>query len=519
MVTKFIREAARGIARSLRAQSRPVEAKKWPTLRLNRLEDRDCPAADIFNNNAGTGNWNNAGNWTNGIPTATSDVSFAAGINASTDDITVTVNSMTLGAAGLTLTLNGGVALSIKSSLTWNAGTITGVAAPAPGAAPPAPGAAPPAQATPGINLLGTSTSNWVGGTLNLTTMAVYAGAALNLSGAASTYAITNSSLINKGTVNINKSDPGGATAFALKLSGTGNIDNQSGSVFNVNIPLVAGANTMEFDIKYVNSNTDTGAFTVESGSTLNVSSQNFLSMSVVTFNMYGTSDVTGGAITVLGASNNTGTYNLNSAGLNPASVDFSQLLSPYTETFNGVTSTGNGTITYSSSTTNGFLTIAGNNNLANFKLNAGSSNGLNGFGTLNISNGGTFNWLGGQLNGSGILQISSGATLNINPGAAATVYIENGWRLVNNGTVNWTSGTISVIGIFPNSVITNNGTFIIAGNLNLTYNHAQDFITFTNNASGNVNKTAGGGNATLAMELVGTGGVNLISGTITWAP
>jgi hypothetical protein len=107
-------------------------------------------------------------------------------------------------------------------------------------------------------------------------------------------------------------------------------------------------------------------------------------------------------------------------------------------------------------------------------------------------------------------------STLLINPGAGVTVSLEHNWILKNDGTVTWATGTINVTADYTGSntnVITNNGTFDIQGDLNLTTTNTGEAYLFTNN--GTLKKSNDPGTASLAMAIVNNGTVTVTSGTL----
>src|SRR5439155_16405554 len=110
--------------------------KFWPALplRFELLEDRVTPATHVWQGPAAGGVWNNAANWTNGVPTSGevggTIVQFNGGID-STDNIAgLVINQLHFtaggntvrGTVGITLGISG---LAITNNLVNDAGTNT----------------------------------------------------------------------------------------------------------------------------------------------------------------------------------------------------------------------------------------------------------------------------------------------------------------------------------------------------------------------------------------------------------
>lgn len=123
----------------------------------------------------------------------------------------------------------------------------------------------------------------------------------------------------------------------------------------------------------------------------------------------------------------------------------------------------------------------------------------VNGAGNIFINSGALLDMQGGTMSGTGITTVPLGGTLNI---SNSTVTID---RVINNnGTINWTSGTINGSGTFNNNNIFNDVT-TFGGSFSAVLNN---YLTFTKN-SNNQNIFFGAFN--------NSGTVNIQQGNITF--
>ncbi len=148
-----------------------------------------------------------------------------------------------------------------------------------------------------------------------------------------------------------------------------------------------------------------------------------------------------------------------------------------------------------------GFLTINAGDSLY---IANGAGNDLtlvgtiNGAGNIYLAPGSIADLQNGTVSGTGALNITSGSTVNV---ATNTITID---RVVNNnGTFNWTNGSINGNGTFNNNSLFNNQT-AFGGSFNLTFNN---YSTFTKN-SNNQNIFFG--------NFLNSGSVTILSGNIT---
>jgi len=172
---------------------------------------------------------------------------------------------------------------------------------------------------------------------------------------------------------------------------------------------------------------------------------------------------------------------------------------------------------------TSGTLTLSGSLGAPTFNQSGGTLTG-----THTFASGNTFNWSDGNWSNSGsdTATIASGATLNVtNSGSNHTF---GGVAVVNNGTVNWSAGSLVASG---GATFTNNATFndtstsgfggTGTGGANMTFTNAatgtcnvsvskNSNVAFTN--AGTFNLTAGTYQFTSGGSSTGT--INASSGT-----
>jgi hypothetical protein len=141
---------------------------------------------------------------------------------------------------------------------------------------------------------------------------------------------------------------------------------------------------------------------------------------------------------------------------------------------------------------------------------------------TFNI--GGTYSWLGGEVSGAGVFHVLANAFLGIGDPMAPPVSpltVTNGWIFVNEGTVRWNVGNITIDGStsYIQETISNYGLFDIRGDQDLIANPAgEDALVFHNYASGTLRKSAGAGNANIGMRLRNSGTVTDQSGRLNFS-
>ncbi|HEU5123392.1 MAG TPA: carboxypeptidase regulatory-like domain-containing protein [Verrucomicrobiae bacterium] len=153
-------------------------------------------------------------------------------------------------------------------------------------------------------------------------------------------------------------------------------------------------------------------------------------------------------------------------------------------------------------------LTLAGSMQIRNggvFQFDGGR---ISGAGALNISS--RMNWVSGVMEGSGKITFGQSATLNILPGTGKYLYT----RTLNSaGTILMSCPDSMTIG--SHAVINNSGLFEIQVDSQI-YNSAGGWPTVsTLNNSGTVRKSAGIGTFSLGMTLNNHGTVVLQSGTL----
>ena len=151
--------------------------------------------------------------------------------------------------------------------------------------------------------------------------------------------------------------------------------------------------------------------------------------------------------------------------------------------------------------TVQGFLTINSGDSLY---IANGTGNDLtligtiNGVGNIYISNGAVADLQNGTITGTGALNIASGGSVNV---STNTVTID---RIINNnGTFNWTNGSINGSGTMNNNSLFNDLT-AFGGSFNPSFNN---YSTFTKNSS---NQNIFFGN------FQNSGNINVLSGNIT---
>ncbi|MEO6873802.1 MAG: PEP-CTERM sorting domain-containing protein [Opitutaceae bacterium] len=170
--------------------------------------------------------------------------------------------------------------------------------------------------------------------------------------------------------------------------------------------------------------------------------------------------------------------------------------------TFNdgsSIGSSGNGLVRL----TSGLLTASGTINTQNFIMSGGQLTGDQTFA-------GTMTWNGGDWNTAFTTIIGGGSTLSIASGADHDF---NGHAIVNNGTVDWTTGRLRS---GSGGTITNAGTWNDTG----SYAINNDFggaggTNFINGVTGTYNKTAG--STSILVPFTNAGTVNVNGGALAF--
>ncbi len=371
----------------------------------------DAPAL-VISWNAGTGNWNNAANWSPAqLPAAGDDVVIGAnGSNTTftvTLDVNATVNSLNLGGgsgtqtlaiASPTLTLNAPSTVNANGILRQSGGTIAGNG-----------------------SLIINGTYNWSGGLMTGAGVTTVNGP-FNLSGLVA--------------INANRTLNNASTANWTSANGLG-MRTGSGSIIN---------NTGTWDAQTDGAaivNYYGGATTFNNSGTFRKSAGTGTSSITILFTNTGTVDVQSGTLS-LGANGSS------TAALNVSGASATLLFAAGVFDLNaGTTVTGPGTVLLNSSGTlnvNTAVTIPAATTLT---FLAGT---LAGTGTLTSN--GTFNWSGGLMTGAGVTTVNGPFNLS---GLVAI----NGNRTLNNAsTANWTSANGLGMRTGSGSVINNTGTW-----------------------------------------------------------
>ncbi len=239
-------------------------------------------------------------------------------------------------------------------------------------------------------------------------------------------------------------------TAGSLNLIG-GTLNNNGSFTANSDLGLSASGNGG------VNTFNNAGTFTKQGNGTASF----FVNGSALAFNNTGMVDVQGGMLGLDAGGSHTG--NFTGAGTTrfngTHAFTSATTLNLGNPQFAGGTSTLDGPGTYMG----GMLTISGGtanfNSAAAFASSTISSGTLGGSGDVTVS--GATTWSGGTMSGSGrtIIAANTG-TLSIN-----TTTHTLSRTLQNNGTANWTAGTL----ILNNGTIDNNGSFTANSDLTLS--------------------------------------------------
>jgi len=386
-------------------------------------------AATISWTNTAGGNWSAAANWSGGaLPAAADTVLITApGTYAVTQDVNVTVTSLTLGGAsgrqtltnaGYTLTLNGASGVAANGVLGFGNGTLTGAGL----------------LTLNGLCLWGAG--NWSGPVL------VAAGGALDLVG--NTDKGLFGSVTNQGTITWSGTNQ--------LLMGGGRIHNQSGGLFEIrNNQNVASLG---------------GAPTIQNSGTIRKSAVGGVTVIGVPLINSGTLDVQSGMIAYASAS----VFNSGTAF-----------------TGSGTNYLNNGIVTFNGSFSSQNLEIASDVNIA---------------GTHTLS--GTARWIGGTI--SGAMTIAADGTLNITGTADRAL----SGSLNNQGWIVW-SGANTILMAGGHLTNFTSGVFEIRNNQVLAFYSGAPNV----NNSGTIRKSSGGGDSTIAVPLINSGTLDVLSGRV----
>src|SRR5229473_8708639 len=418
--------------------------------------------------------WNNAANWSAGVPnSSTVDVTIGTATAAVNDNLSASVGNLTLSHAADGLTIANGIVLSVFGSAINNAGTIT-------------------------LGSTGSFTELVLQGNVTLSgggTVTLSNNAQNYIFGAVTADTLTNQetiqgaghigngamTLVNSGTINANQSAGmtmqvnGGvtntgtieATAGAtLLLTSTPTITNTGGTI---------SANGTGSTLQLTNSTVNGGAVTLTGASTLQLNNGLIHGGSTLTNSATGTIEVLAGGLNTLGGTINNaagGTFKIdNGAVLNLEAGTYSQLGTVQLNSsgsFSELVLQGNvtlsgGTMTLSNNAQNYIFGHASTDVLTNQETIQGA--GHIGNSTMTLVNSGTIN---ANQSAGMIIQLSGGAT---NTG---TIEATGGTLALVNTTVGNTGGTISANGQtlqLTNSTV-NGGAVTLTGASTLQLNN-----------------------------------------------
>jgi hypothetical protein len=185
----MLKHILRKIARDLFSPAGDIRKGQFS---LEALENRECPAVNVFTGAGLNANWSNGQNWSAmRAPIATDDISIQAEPQGCIMDGNYSVNSLTMN-SGQSLTLQG--FLTVTSILTWNDGLIYGGE----------------------LDLPAGALASWSAGTRSDGTTKVLANAALTFTGGPSSYILSNSQFYNSGTVTVSKQPVNNVLNFTL---------------------------------------------------------------------------------------------------------------------------------------------------------------------------------------------------------------------------------------------------------------------------------------------------------------
>lgn len=452
--------------------------------------------------NGGIGNWNTAADWSGGVVPNNGggkayDVTISNNNPTVTLNLGVTISDLTLGStATLQSAANNSLTIAGNGTLTNN-GTIS--------------------FSTSGSNLTLDSGSTLINnGTLDL----LSSGETLSVTGATT----------NSGSMLI---QGGGTATFTGNFTNSGSLD--TGFVGGKNVLTVTGTFTNSAtgsvglfasgDVLNVNALSNSGALTIYSGATLNITAggqglTDVAQGSSLTVN--GTLDVKNGSTFTNGLGNLTsveGQLNLNNGQTTAIAPNGGTL-----------TIAGGGNVNISDGAkSNTTVTISGSVSNSG-GLTTGFSGGTNTIsitGTLTNNSGGSLTIYGGAGNGSGSDSVSIGTLNNCGTvslmGTGSTLTITGTGTLTNSGTLNLTQGALKFSGL--SATLTGGGTLTL-GNSSGTQTGSIQVGSSNNGTFTNSDNTITGygnlGSGTLTLVNQGTinanGNVSLARG-ITLQP
>ncbi len=412
---------------------------------------------------SGTGDWNNAANWNNGVPTASGTATIASGGTAILSSATGMYNILTVGNV-------------TTGALTVSGGVLTGT--------------------TLTTGSLGTGAVTVSGGTYNTTTVtinstAAFTGAMTLSGGVLSTTSVTAAPVVGATTLTFNGGTLQASASNATFISGfpNGSITlGASGGTIDTNGFSITTANQISGSgfltttgtgiLTLTGSNTYTGNTTIGTSGTLQL----------------GNGGTTGSIASNLGAVNGSLVFNRSDAGLViPTSFIFGSgtviqagtglTTLTGTNAYTGLTTISSGTLQLGNGGTTGAITLS----------NIADSSAL----VFNRSNSSTFS---GTISGTGrVIQAGTGVTIL----TGANTY--SGTTTISSGTLQLGSG--GALGTISNSDVTDNGV--------LVFDHSNS-IVYAGKISGTGSLTQGGtGRVILNDTNTYTGGTTISSGTL----
>jgi len=432
------------------------------------------------------GDWETATNWTPGlVPGSNDTVRIENGV-------TVALNTSADLAAfilsGVSPTLTGSGTLTVRESLDWSAGTMSGSGRTI-------------VETNAILNIPGGFTLNtrtlenggtafWTGAGPSFVTGAVITnrpGALFYLPGTgALVSADATSRFDNAGT--LRKTSNNGITTVGTRFNNYGTVEIQSGT-----LELTGGG-------------ANTGSYAVSAGAALNLSGGTNTST--------GSSSITGaGQFTVSGATATLAGL-VSVAGSNTFSGGTANLTGSYVCSDNVVTVSG-GTVNVSGNCTfidntvtilGGTANFSGTGMMSPAQLNL-SSGTLTGSSTLTITD--TMNWTFGTMSGTGWTILPSGATLNV--GSSSPAFLQR--TLENGGTVNWTGA--GGIALSTGAVITNRVGALFDARSAALLSAGSGANRFDN--AGILRKSANTGTITCGVSFNNSGTVEIQTGTLLY--
>ncbi|MCU1302918.1 MAG: tandem-95 repeat protein [Candidatus Sulfotelmatobacter sp.] len=445
--------------------------------------------------------WNNAANWSAGVPnSSTVDVTIGTTTAAVSDNlVNAQIANLTLSHAGDSLTINNGIALDVFGPSISNAGTITVGSA----------GFGTDLVLEGNVTLSGAGTLTLTNNTSNFIFGAASADTLTNQSTIQGAGHIGNGSmgLVNSGTINANQSNTlfvqangtgGGATnTGTMEATAGGTLQLLNATFANAGGTISANGSTLQVNGSTVNG----GAVTLIGASTLQLNTGTIHGGSTLTNSATGTIEAASGGSTLGGSINNsaggllkidngallnleTGTYSLGTVQLN--SAGFGTTL----ELQGNVTLNGGTTVTMSNNTNNFIFGSTSANTLTNQGTIQGA--GHIGNGTMGLVNSGTINanqpstlfiqanGTGGGATNTGTMEATAGGTLQL----VNTTFANTG------GTISANASTLQV-----NGSTINGGAVTLTGasTLQLNTGTIHGGSTLTNSATGTIEAATGG--------------------------